>query len=84
MFREGGREDLATIEERDLALLEEYLPRLADEATTQRWAEEAVASSGAIGPAQAGKAIGMLMKDHRGEVDGKLAKELINKLLAAL
>jgi uncharacterized protein len=84
MFRDGGRADLAAVEEGDLALIEEYLPKLADEATTQRWAEEAVAASGAAGPSQAGKAIGALMKEHRGEVDGKLAKDLVNKLLASL
>lgn len=66
MFTTGGRDDLVAVEKADLAIVEDYLPKLADEATTRKWAEEAVESSGAKGSAQAGKAIGSLMKAHRG------------------
>lgn len=66
MFAKGGRDELVAVEERDLAIVEEYLPQLADEETTRKWAAEAIESSGAKGGAQAGKAIGALMKSHRG------------------
>lgn len=66
MFTQGGRDELVAVEERDLGIVEEYLPKLADEATTRKWAEEAIEKSGAKGSAQAGKAIGALMKNHRG------------------
>eukprot|EP00173_Palmaria_palmata_P001825 Plantae.Rhodophyta-Palmaria_palmata.ctg20692.p1 GENE.Plantae.Rhodophyta-Palmaria_palmata.ctg20692~~Plantae.Rhodophyta-Palmaria_palmata.ctg20692.p1 ORF type:complete len:147 (+),score=40.81 Plantae.Rhodophyta-Palmaria_palmata.ctg20692:35-442(+) len=83
MFTTGGRDDLVAVEKADLAIVEDYLPKLADEATTRKWAEEAVESSGAKGSAQAGKAIGSLMKAHRGDVDGKLAKDIITEMLSA-
>lgn len=82
MFRQGGRDDLATTEQHDLTIIESYLPKLADEQTTTDWARQAIQDSGATGPAQAGKAIGALMKKHRGEVDGALAKSIITKLLS--
>jgi uncharacterized protein len=82
MFRAGKRDDLVAQEEKDLEIVQRWLPTLADEETTLRWAREAVAESGAKGAAQAGKAIGMLMKHHKGEVDGAIAKRLVTQILS--
>jgi uncharacterized protein len=66
MFEKGGRQELVDQEVKDLRIVEEYLPKLADEPTTRKWAAEAIEASGAKGSSQAGKAIGALMKSHRG------------------
>lgn len=83
MFSQGGRDDLVENEKKDLAVVERWLPKLANEEVTRAWAEEAIAASGASGPSQAGKAIGALMKAHKGEVDGALAKKIVTELLTA-
>lgn len=81
-YDKAGRADLADTERAELAVIEEFLPRLADEATTRGWVEAAIASTGAAGPADIGKVMGALMAAHRAQLDGKLANKLVRELLA--
>ena len=53
-FDAAGRRDMADKERFELGVIEAYLPALADEATTRRWVEEAIAASGATSPSQLG------------------------------
>ena len=80
-FSKGGREEMAAAERAELAVVQEFLPRLADEATTARWVEEAIAVSGASSPKEIGKVMGALMKAHKGEMDGNLARAIATKKL---
>jgi len=81
-FEAGGRPERADDERAELAIIEEFLPRLADAAQTRTWVDEAIAQVGAQGPSDSGKVMGALMKAHKGEVDGIAAKQLVEKLLA--
>jgi uncharacterized protein YqeY len=81
-FEAAGRPERAAEERAELAVIEEFLPRLADEAATRAWLREAIAQSGAAGPGDVGKVMGALMKAHKGEVDGQLARRLAQELLA--
>ena len=80
-YRKGDRPELAAAEQGELSVIEEYLPSLADEATTRGWVEEAVAETGASSPADMGKVMGVLMKRHRGEMDASLASRLVQGYL---
>ncbi|MCA9728735.1 MAG: GatB/YqeY domain-containing protein [Candidatus Eisenbacteria bacterium] len=80
-FEKGNRADLADKEKAELAIIETFLPKLADEATTRAWVEAAIAETGAAAAGDMGRVMGHLMKTHQGEVDGKLAKEIASKLL---
>lgn len=82
-YRGAGREDLAGPEEVELRLIESYLPRLADEATTRQWVGEAIAATGATGPKDKGKVMGALMKAHKADLDGKLANAVVAELLGS-
>jgi uncharacterized protein YqeY len=81
-YTEAGRGELAAAEQAELAVIEHWLPQLADEATTRAWVEEAVAATGATQPGDMGKVMGHLMKHHRGELDGKLANQVVRAVLA--
>jgi uncharacterized protein YqeY len=81
-FEKAGRPERAAEERAELAVIEEFLPRLADEATTRAWVEQAIAASCAAAPGDLGRAMGALMKAHKGEVDGNLARRLASELLA--
>lgn len=81
-FDAGGRDDLAAEERDELAVIEGFLPALADEATTRTWVTEAISSTGAAGPGDLGKVMGALMRGHKGELDGKLANRIARELLA--
>ena len=63
-------------------MVREFLPSLADEATTRSWAEAAIVESGASSAREMGKAMGALMKAHKGDVDGGLAQQIVRELLA--
>jgi len=80
-FEKGGRAEMAEAEKAELAVLQEYLPSLADEAQTKAWVEAAIADTGAAAPGDAGRVMGAIMKAHKAEVDGSLAKRIAGELL---
>ena len=80
-YEQGGREDLASVEREELAVLQDFLPSLADEATTRTWVQAAIEQSGAAGPQDMGRVMGAIMGAHKGEVDGGLAKNIALELL---
>lgn len=77
----AGRTELAANERVELGIIEAFLPKLADEATTLGWVREAVAASGASSPKELGKAMGALMKAHKNDVDANLARALLTREL---
>lgn len=81
-FKKGGRDELAADEQAELDVIEAFLPKMADEAMTQKWVEEAIEATGASSKADMGRVMGHLMKNHRGEMDGKLANQMVNRLLS--
>jgi uncharacterized protein YqeY len=80
-FTQAQRPERVAEERAELAVIEEFLPRLADEATTRRWVDEAIAASGARSVKELGKVMGALMKAHKGDVDGDLARRLATERL---
>lgn len=80
-FDKGNRPELAAEERAELAVIEEFLPSLADAAQTRIWVEAAIASTGASAMSDMGKVMGVLMKGHKDELDGKLANTLVRELL---
>ena len=82
-FTNVGRADRADAERAELRVIQTFLPQLADEATTRRWVEEAIAASGAANQKEIGKVMGALMKAHKGEMDGNVARRIASELLQA-
>jgi hypothetical protein len=80
-FEQAGRSELAADEKTELAVIETYLPSLADEATVRGWVEEAISQTGASAAGDVGRVMGALMKSHKGEMDGGLAKRIASELL---
>jgi len=81
-FTQGGRDEQAAAERAELGILQEFLPSLADEDTTRAWVQEAIDAVGASGPKDIGRVMGVLMGQHKGEVDGGLANRILKELLA--
>lgn len=80
-YREGGREDLALTAEKEMALIEEYLPP----SLSEEQAREAIAAiASELGIEQKkdmGKLMQAVMARHQGAIDGKLASKLAAELL---
>lgn len=81
-YEKGGRGELAAEEKEELAVIEQYLPSLADEDTTRSWVNEAIAATGAQSKADMGRVMGHLMRHHKGDIDGKLANKIVNQALS--
>jgi uncharacterized protein len=82
-FRKGGREDLATKEEAEIAILSEYLPQQLTDDEIGALVHEAVAATGATSARDMGKVMGWLSPKTRGRADGKRVSELVARALAA-
>jgi hypothetical protein len=80
-FANAGRADRADAERAEKAVIEAFLPRLADEATTRAWVQAAIAETGATSARDLGRVMGALMKAHRDDVDGAVARKLASELL---
>jgi uncharacterized protein YqeY len=81
-FRKGGREDLATKEEAEIAILSEYLPQALGDAELQALVDEGIAATGATSARDLGKVMGWLSPRTRGRADGKVVSGLVAKALA--
>jgi uncharacterized protein YqeY len=81
-FRTGGREDLATKEEAEIAILSEYLPRPLSEAEIDELIREAIAATAATTARDMGKVMGWLAPRTRGRADGRRVSELVVQALA--
>lgn len=81
-YEQAARDDLAALERAEATVIDGFLPQLADKDTTLEWVREAIATSGATSPREFGRAMGALMKAHRGQVDAKLARTLLERELS--
>ena len=81
-FRAGGREDLATKEEAEIAILGEYLPQALSEDEIAALVREGIAATGASSARDMGKVMGWLSPRTRGRADGKRVSELVVQALA--
>lgn len=82
LYRQGGRPELADAEEAEMAILREYLPEPLTDAELERMAREAVAATGAKGPADMGRVMGALVPKTKGRADGKAVSDLVRRLLS--
>jgi uncharacterized protein YqeY len=81
-FRAGGREDLASKEEAEIAILGEYLPQALSEAEIAALVRDGIAATGASSARDMGKVMGWLSPRTRGRADGKHVSELVVQALA--
>ena len=81
-FRAGGREDLATKEEAEIAILQDYLPQPLTEAELRALVDEGVSATGATSARDLGKVMGWLSPRTRGRADGKVLSGLVAQALA--
>jgi uncharacterized protein len=82
-FRNGAREDLATKEEAEIAIIAEYLPDGLSDDEIRALIGEAIVATGAASARDLGKVMGWLSPRTRGRADGKRVSELVAQALAS-
>jgi uncharacterized protein YqeY len=81
-YDKAGRDDLAAIERAELAIIGQYLPEKMGEAEIKAAIEAAIAETGAAGPADMGKLMGVLKPRLAGQADMGEVSKLIKQRLA--
>lgn len=81
-FRKLGREDLVASEEREIQVAARYLPEGLSDEEVRVLIRAAVAKTGAAGPRDSGKVIGLVMAEARGRVEGGAVSRLVREILA--
>ena len=82
-FREGGRDELAAIEEGEAQLIEAYLPAEMPEAELRGIVREAIAQTGAASPKDLGQVMKATMAKVGARADGKRVSALVREELGA-
>ena len=80
-FSQGGRDELAEKEKVQLAVIEEYLPKQLGEDDLRGMIKDAIQEQGASGMKDMGKVMKALMVKAKGQVDGKVANNIVKEML---
>jgi uncharacterized protein YqeY len=81
-FRTGGREEQAEAEERELAVLEEFMPEPLSEEELEEIVDDAIAEVGATSMRDIGRVMADVMPQVAGRADGSAVSQLVREKLA--
>ena len=79
-FTKGGRMDLVDVEKAQLAIIEEFLPKLMEKDEIEKVVKNKIAELGVIDPTKKGMFMASIMRDLKGKADGSLVKEVVDIL----
>ena len=81
-FRGGGREEQAAKEERELGIIQEFMPEPVDEDELERIIDDAIAETGATSLRDLGRVMADVMPQVAGRADGSVVSQLVREKLA--
>jgi uncharacterized protein YqeY len=82
-FKQGGRQELVAIEEAEMAVLEQYLPRQMSRDEIVAEARRIIEEVGAEGIRDKGKVMPPLIARLKGRADGREINEVVTELLGS-
>jgi uncharacterized protein YqeY len=82
-YERAGERGLDKVEQIkfEVGYLEQFLPKLLDEAATEAIVDAIIAEQGLAGANQVGRLMGAVMAKYKGQVDAALVKQLASKKL---
>ena len=81
-FRAGGREEQAEAEERELDILEEFMPEPLSEDEIDEIVDDVIAEVGATSMADLGRVMADVMPQIAGRADGSQVSQIVREKLA--
>ena len=81
-FRAAGRDERADQEERELEVIEEFMPDPVDEDELERIVDDAIAETGATSLRDLGRVMADVMPQVAGRADGSEVSRLVREKLA--
>jgi len=82
LFHEAGRSDLVLKEEKDLAVLLDFLPKQLSNDEIAEIVAKAIAESGAQGPRDMGKVMNIVMSQVSGRAEGEAVNQIVRSMLS--
>lgn len=81
IYRQQNRADLLSVEENEIAVIEQYLPKQLTEDELKAKLQAIIAQVGASAPSDMGKVMGVATKELAGQTDGKAISAMVKQLL---
>ena len=81
LYEKGGRDELAEAEQKELEILNNYLPKMMNENDIKNVVKSVIDAVGATSMADMGKIMPEVMKRGKGLIDGKSAQKFVQKLI---
>ena len=81
-YQNGGRNELAEAEQKELEILNNYLPKMMDESDIKSIVKTVIDEVGATSMADMGKIMPEVMKRGKGLIDGKSAQKFVQELIS--
>jgi uncharacterized protein len=81
-FRAGGRDEQAASEERELAVLQEFMPEPLSEDEIEEIIDNVIAEVGATSMGDLGRVMADVMPQVSGRADGSMVSQLVREKLA--
>lgn len=81
IYKEQGRDDLATAELEQVAVYETFLPEMLSDVELDKAVKQIIEQTGASGMKDMGKVMGIATKQLAGKADGKAISEKVRSLL---
>jgi hypothetical protein len=81
-FRSGGREEQAAKEERELAVIQEFMPEPIGDEELEQIIDDAIAETGATSLRDLGRVMADVMPQVAGRADGSMVSQLVREKLA--
>lgn len=81
-YKKAGADEKAEMEEKELVILQEYLPKDLSSEETGKIVDEVIATLGAENMKDMGKVIGVVLEKCKGKADGKTVSEIVRTKLS--
>lgn len=82
MYTKGGRPELAAIEQREIDVIQSFLPKQMSEDEIKKAINDIISATGASTIKDMGKVMGALRGKYAGQMDFSVASNLIKQMLA--
>lgn len=83
MFEKGGRTDLKDKEEKEIVIIQAYLPEQVGEEELKQRIQEVIAETGAQSPKDMGKVMKVVVPEFKGTAEGDQIRKIVTDLLSS-
>ena len=81
LYEKGGRSELVAIEEKEMNIINSYLPKMMSDENIKDIVKNVIEASGANSISDMGKVMPKVMKQGKGLIDGKTAQKFVSEML---